>query len=223
MESPRIHFVRIAGAVRGPVSVAQLREMAGIAVVAPDTDVAAHADGPWVKLATLAIALEVFPARRAVEFKPTQFEEINRAGPAAMDPAEAIEQALRPPKSFRGREVVVAPLGLRGKRDGEPLSDVQEMVLEVGRRVAAHAPPAAMPRPPPRFRHWPWFAAASVLGTTAILCVPLCYGRKYDAMSVSILGGWGVMFNGLLALLLVTERRMKEMLRSNKSRFDALQ
>src|SRR5207248_2734953 len=91
MESNRIHFVRIAGAVRGPVDVDQLREMASIAVVTPETEIAPHADGPWVRLATLAICPDVFPARRAIEFRAAQFEVINENAAPTMDPQQVIE------------------------------------------------------------------------------------------------------------------------------------
>ena len=223
MESNRTHFVRIAGQVRGPVSVDQLREMGGIDIITPETEVAPRADGPWVQLATLAICPEVFPARRGIAFKTAKFEEINRGPAPAMNPAEAIEQALRPPASFRGREVLVTPQVLRGTRDGEPPNEVQEMVLAVGRRVAAHAPVVVLPPAAPRFPRWPWFAAVSLLGSTAIMCIPLLYDRKYDAMSTSILGCWSVMFNGLLLAVMLMDRRIGNHVRTNKAKMDALQ
>lgn len=223
MESNRLHFVRIAGQVRGPIGIEQLREMGSIDVITPETEIAPSATGPWVRLATLAICPEVFPIRRAIEFKATRFEEINQASTPAMDPQEVIEQSLRTPASFRGREVVVTPQVLRGTRDGESPNEVQEMVLEVGRRVAANTPEVVLPPPPPRFPRWPWFAIASGLGSTAIMCIPLLYDRKYDVMSTSILGCWAVMFNGLLVAVLLIDRRIDAHVRLNKSKMDALQ
>ena len=222
MESNRIYFVRIGGQVRGPVRVDQLREMGGIDVITPESEVAPGADGPWTRLATLPICPEVFPARRGIGFKAAKFEEINQGSAPAMNPAEAIEQSLRSPASFRGREVVVTPQVLRGTRDGDPPNDVQEMVLEVGRRVAAHAPVVVPAPPPQRFPRWRWFVTASLLGSAGIMCIPLLYDRKYDAMSTSILGCWTVMFNGLLIAVLVFDRRIGQQVQSNKATMDAL-
>ena len=222
MEPSRVYFVRIAGAVRGPVGVEQLREMGSVEVITPETEIAPQVEGPWVRLATLAICPEVFPARRAIEFKTAQFEEINRDSTPAVDLEETIERAKRSPASFRGREVVVPPQVPRPARDGDPRNEVQPWVIEVGRRVAAHAPVVVLPPPPPRFPRWPWFAALSVAGSTAIMSIPLLYDRRYDQMSVSILGMWTVMFNGLLVGAMMIDRRLSAMARSNKAKLDAL-
>jgi hypothetical protein len=60
MESNRLHFVRIAGQVRGPIAVEQLREMGSVDAITRETEIAAGPDGPWARLATLAICPEVF-------------------------------------------------------------------------------------------------------------------------------------------------------------------
>lgn len=223
MDSNGIHFVKIAGVVRGPVGVAQLREMGCIDVITAETEIASGPDGPWVRLATLPICADVFPPRPAIMFKAAQFEAINRGTAPAMDPAEAIEQANRPPATLRDREVLVTPRSLRGTRSDEPPNEVQAMVLEVGRRVAANAPVVLLPPPPPRFPRWPWFAALSVIGSTGIMCIPLLYDGKYDPMSISILGGWVVLFNGLLVMLLMMDRRLGAEAQLNQSKIDALQ
>lgn len=222
MEPSLVYFVRIAGAVRGPVGIEQLREMGSIEVITPETEIAPQANGPWVRLATRAICSEVFPARRAIEFKTAQFEEINRDSTPAVDLDETIERAKRLPAAFRGREVVVPPHVVRPPRDGDPHNEVQEMVLDVGRRVAAHAPVVVLPPPPPRFPRWPWFAALSVVGSMAIMSIPLLYDRRYDQMSVSILGMWTVMFNGLLVGAMMLDRRLSAMARSSQAKLDAL-
>src|SRR5476651_2447253 len=164
MDSKRAFYVRVVGGVRGPLGLEHLREMASVDVITPENEIAENASGPWVRLATLAICADVFPARRVIGFKEAEFEELNRGPTPAMDPNEALAQANRPPAAFRGREVVVTPQVLRRPRDGEPPNEVQEMVLEVGRRVAANEPPVVLPPVPGPFPRWPWFAALSVLG-----------------------------------------------------------
>jgi hypothetical protein len=223
MEPPRPYFVRIAGQVRGPIGVEQLREMGTIDVVTPETEIASSAEGPWVRLATLAICPEVFPARRAIAFKAAQFEAISLGAAPPMDPQQAIEQALHSPAALRGRELFVPPHLARRQLDSDPLNDVQEMVLEVGRRVAANAPEVVLPLPPSRLPRWPWFAALSVVGSIAIMCIPFLYDRKYDVMSTSILGCWTVMFNGLLIAVLLIDRRIDAHVRLSKSKMNALQ
>lgn len=208
MESPRVHFVRIAGEVRGPLGLEQLRDLGGVEVITPESVVAPSAAGPWTPIATLPICAEVFPARRVIGFKAKEFEEINRGTAPAMDPAEATAQANRSPASFRGREVLVTPQGLQGTRDGEPPNDVQVMVLEVGRKIAAHAPPAP---PPPRrslIPRWRWFVIPSFVGTAGIMAIPLLYDRQYDPSSVSILIGWTVLFNLLLVGIMALDRSL---------------
>ena len=97
------------------------------------------------------------------------------------------------------------------------------MVLDVGRRVAANAPPEMLSPAPRRFPRWPWFAALAVFGSAAIMSIPLLYDRKYDVMSTSILGCWTVMFNGLLITLALVDRRIGEQVRTNQSKMNALQ
>ena len=222
MTSNRVYFVRIAGAVRGPLGMEHLRDLATGNVITPEAEIAPGADGPWERMATLAICAEVFPARRVLGFKAAQFEELNRGSAPAVEPDEIIAQALRPLGALRGREVVVSPQVLRGTREGEPPNEVQAMVLEVGRRVAANAPPVALPQPPSAFPRWPWFAVPSVFGSAGILCIPLLYGRRYDPMSVSILVGWVVLFNGLLVALMMIDRQLDDRVRLHKSKMGTL-
>lgn len=208
MEPPRVHFIRIAGEVRGPVGIEQLRDLGSVEVITPDSVVAPSPAGPWTPIAALPICAEVFPARRVIGFKATVFEEINRGAAPAMNPEEALMQANQPPSSFRGREVLVTPQGLRGTRDGEPPNEVQAMVLEVGRKIAAHAPPPPpLPRRP-RFPRWRWFVIPSFFGTAGIMAIPLLYDRQYDPASVSILIGWTVLFNLLLVGILALDRSL---------------
>lgn len=208
MEAPRIHFVRIAGEVRGPAAIEQLRELGSIDVITPESLVAPSADGPWTPISQLPICPEVFPARRVLAFKPTDFEQINRGAAPGMNPEQAMLEANRMPASLRGREVLVTPQGLRGPPAGAPPNEVQIMVEEVGRKIAAHAPPAPPPPRRPRFPRWRWLVIPSVVGSAGIMAIPLLYDRQYDSASVSILFGWTVLFNLLLVGILMLDRSL---------------
>jgi len=210
MDSKRVFYVRISGELRGPVGVEQLRDLADVEVITPDTTVARSPDGPWEPLATLAICPEVFPARRVLGFKAAEFETINRESAPGMDPKEVIEQAHKVPESFRGREVVVTPQVVRGPREGDPPNDVQEMVLEVGRRVAANAPVVLLPSPPPRYPRWRWFLALAITGSTGIWCIPLLYDGRYDETSITILAGWVVLYDMFLLYLMFIDHQQRE-------------
>jgi hypothetical protein len=224
MDPSRNYVVRIAGELRGPIGVEQLRDLASVDVITPETEVAPQAEGPWTRIAALPIFPEVFPARNAIAFKAKAFEEINRESTPAVDLDETIARSERMPASFRGREVVVKPQGLAPKLESDQPSEVLEMVREVSRRVAANAPPPPPPPPvPSRFRRWPWFAALSVVGTTAIFCIPLLYERQYDDMSVAILFGWVGMFNAVVVFLFGLDVRMSAQERFSQGKIETLQ
>lgn len=223
MDSNRIHFIRLAGAVRGPLALEDLRDLGQAGVVTPETELAASASGPWARLATLPLEAEVFPPRRVLGFKAAEFENVNRAsGAAPVDTKETIEHALRPAASLRGKEVTVKPLGRRGAPDGEPLNEVQVIVQEVGRKVAEHAGPVALPGAIIPFPRWRWFAVAAGIGSAGMLLIPLCYKSGYDAMTVTILSGWVVLFNALLLGIMMLDRGLTGAVRKNKSKRDAL-
>jgi hypothetical protein len=224
MEPSRNYVVRIAGGVRGPMGVEQMRDLASVDVVTPETEIATDAAGPWVRIATLPIFAEVFPERRALAFKSKQFEEINRDSTPAVDLEETIERSKRIPAALRGREVIVKQPGLGVRLESDQPSEVLEMVRDVTRRVAANAPPP--PPPPPvksRFRRWPWFAALSLVGTGGILCIPLFYDRQYDDWSVAILTGWIGLFNALVIFLFGLDVRLGEQERLSKGKMETMQ
>jgi hypothetical protein len=223
MEPSRHYVVRIAGEVRGPMGVEQMRDLASVDVITPETEIAPHAAGPWARIATLPVFSDVFPERRALGFKAKQFEEINHDSTPAVDFEKTIAQSRRMPASFRGKEVIVKPQGLGVKLASDQPSEVLEMVLEVNRRVAAHAPPPPPPPPvPSRFRRWPWFAALSFAGTTGIFCIPFLYERQFDDMSVAILFGWVGMFNAAVVFLFGLDVRMSGAERLSKEKIDVL-
>jgi hypothetical protein len=218
--SPAFYF-RVAGIRRGPATVEQLRDLAGVYVITPETEITANAGEPWVAIKLTPIYLAVFPPRPVIEFKASEFESLNPASAPVITVDGIKEAALKSPSSLRGREVLVSPKVVRPARDGDPANDVQAMVLEVGRRVAASTPEVVLP-PPPRSFRWVWFAVPSVLGTTGILCIPLLYDGKVDAISFSILGGWVVLFNGLLAALLAVDRQLDDRVRRNRAKLEQL-
>jgi len=217
MNSTTVHFVRVANTVRGPLGLGQLRELASVDLVTAETEIAERADGPWVRLGTLALCAEVVPVRRAFGFKAAEFEELNR-GPAPEVNVDDLKVAAnRPPASFRGREIAVTPLGKRGTPEGGPLNEVQEMVLEVGRKVAANAPPVVLPPVRAAFPRWRWFLAAAILGSAGILSIPRFYEGKwsYEPMTFSIIMGWVVLYDGLLVYLLVLDRKVSATVRGD--------
>lgn len=216
MEAKRVHFVRIAGAVRGPLTSEDLCDLAGAGLVTRESAIAPSADGPWAALATREVCAVVFPPRRVLGFKATEFEQLNRSTAPVVDVDEAIERANRPAPALRGREVIVAPLGKLGTREGEPLNDVQQIVQEVGRKVAENAPPVELPPPVVPFPRWRW----SVVGSAGFMSIPLLYGRPYDGMSVTILAGWAVLFNVLLLGLMIVDRKLSDTVRRDKTKME---
>jgi hypothetical protein len=223
MEPPRLYFARLAGGVRGPFAAEHLRDLGEVQQLTAETEIATHPAGPWTPLGALpSLCAEVFPARRVLGFKSdAAFETLNADATPAVTIDEINAAAERIPASFRGREVVVTPQTLRGTRDGEPPNEVQQMVQEVGRRVAAHAPPEILPPPPPRFPRWRWFLALGVLGTAGILCIPRFYpDRKSDEFTFSILAGWIVLYDGFLVFVMVAERGFRERLLRRKLQLD---
>lgn len=72
MPPPR-YFVRVEAEVRGPYDVDQLRQLAEVQVITPASDAARSRDGPWEKMATLADAVSIFPARAEIAFTAARF------------------------------------------------------------------------------------------------------------------------------------------------------
>jgi hypothetical protein len=214
MDLRPLYLVRLAAGVRGPMAVEHLRDLAAAGFVSREHEVALGADGPWAPLAGHAICSEVFPARRALGFKEAPVVRVTDAPVASLDPNRAIEDANRPPPSFRGREVIVTARGVGGAPgDGKP-NEVQAMVQDVHARIAAHAPPAPPPPPPPpRFPRWRWFLATSVLGTGGIMAIPLFYERGYDDTFVVILGLWVGLFNAFVGTVMAVDRSHADWLR----------
>ncbi len=220
MESPRIYFVGIGGAVRGPLTSEDLRDLATAEVVTRETEIAASAAGPWARLATLSLVDEVFPPRRVLGFKAAEFENRNPSGGAAIHVDDVIAQANRASPALRGREVVVHATGGRGTPVDAPANEVQVIVHAVGRKLAEHAGPIALPPPIVAFPRWRWFAVASAVGSAGMLAIPLCYRLPYDSMTVAILSAWVAMFNALLFGVMVMDRQMTGAVRPNKSKLE---
>lgn len=217
MDPRPIYFVRLAAGVRGPMAVEHLRDLADAGFVTREHDIALSADGPWMPLAGHEICAEVFPARRAIAFKDAKVVPVSDAPVATLDPNRAIEDANRPPPSFRGREVLVTARGLLGTPDSGKPNEVQAMVQEVHARVAAHAPPLPPPPPPPpKYPRWRWFLAASLVGTAGIFGIPLLYEMGYDSTSVAILLFWTALYNGFVGTVMMVDRAHNSWLRTRE-------
>jgi len=222
MDTLRVHFIRNGSEVRGPLATEHLRELAEVGIAIPETESGASAAGLWTGRAEHAVAAEVWPRRRMLEFKAAEFSAVNEAV-RPLEACEMIAHALRPAEALRGQEVLVRPTVLRGTRDGEPPNEVQRMVQEVGRKVAENAPPIMLPPPPVvSFPRWPWFAVAAVLGSGGFPSFPFFYNAPYDGMTVAILSGWVALFNGGLLALMVFDRGLSQTVRRNKGKMDAL-
>ncbi len=209
MESPRVHFVRFAGEIRGPLAVEHLRDLADVGAITPDTEVGANASGPWTPLRTQPFSADVFPAKAAMGFREKEIETLNRPSAPAVDLQALIQAASVPGPVLRGREVVVTPQTPRAVKPAAPLNDVQLMVREVGAKIAAHEPPVThAPRPKP-FPRWKWFALPSLVGTPLIWTIPWFYGQAYAGMTLNITLGWTVLFNALLVALMVLDARYR--------------
>jgi hypothetical protein len=220
MEPARRYFVRINGELRGPLAIEHLRDLGESGAIQPDSPVAESRDGPWAPLNTLPIHADVYPARRVITFKAAEFEKVSDNAAPTLDADQTVEQANRAAPSLRGQEVTVHRQGLRGTTGDEPLNEVQEMVLEVGRRVAAHAPPEVIPPAPPLFPRWRWFLALGLLGSAGIMCIPMLYEWQYDGMSVAILLMWTGLYNGLLVFVMMADRQHNQGLRTRRLKPD---
>ena len=88
MSAPPASFVRINDAVRGPFTRDQLRTLAEVDVITPETEASAQPAGPWSKLRDAPDCAEIFPPRRQFQFKAREFENVNQPpAPSAAGPA----------------------------------------------------------------------------------------------------------------------------------------
>ncbi len=202
-------YVCIAGEVRGPYSRAQLRDLAAVQVVTLET-LTADAAGAWVPLGTLPWSAEVMPTKRDFGFRAAEFEELNRTDAKPIEVDHLTRVANAPPPEFRGREVIVAPLGRKGTLDHEGPNEVQQIVREVGQRIMANEPPLVLPPPRSPFPRWRWFLTAAVVGTAGFAMLPRIYQHNwnYEPITFSIVAGWIVLYDGFLVYLMVLDRKL---------------
>lgn len=193
----RFLFVRIGEEVRGPYNLEQLRQLAEVAVIAPATMAAESATGPWTPLSTLAESPTLFPPRTELNFKPTAFVSVNQKSAPPPDAREVIAFARSTPLPASAREIVVA------KKSDAP-NEVLAMVRDVEQRKAQFAPP---PPPPPKWRPGRRLQLCVVLalaGNATLAAIAVGYGAFHDELSMTILSGWAVIYNGAVAMLFVT-------------------
>ena len=95
MPPPATLFLRLGGEVRGPFGREQLRELARDGVVAPGTEAAESAAGPWTDIQQLAGWAEISPVRPQYQFKAKAFVAVNPRGEPLADHRDLIAAAHR--------------------------------------------------------------------------------------------------------------------------------
>jgi hypothetical protein len=97
MTPPPAIFVRIDDAVRGPFTPDQLRQLAEVGAITPETGASAQAGGSWLRLQDLPGCAEIFPQSRQFLFKAREFENVNQGPGPRVDLRDVIAAANRPP------------------------------------------------------------------------------------------------------------------------------
>lgn len=206
--APAPLYLRLAGEIRGPFALAQLRALVDGGAATPDTASAADPAGPWAPLKTLPVAATLFPPPPAFRFKAAEFEIRNRDTSAPLDVQGFIAAANLPPPASAPAAAVPPPSAAP-----TPPNEVEQMVHAVAARTAAHTPPEqAAPfarRHRRSLRQVRNFLVVAVTGDAILAALALAYGRLDDGQSLQIWIGWGCLFTvaaAVLALLLETGR-----------------
>jgi len=189
-------FVRIAGDVRGPYGVDQLRQLAEVEVIAPATEAAFSAAGPWARLETMVEVAVVFPPRAKLDFKPTEFAVENRDSAPEVNLRDLIASANGP-----SPPAVAAGMGSRiaaadAAQKSVPPNEVAEIVRDVGRREAQFAPPLPPPKPWRPSRRLKFCVVLAIAGNATLAAILTIYGAWHDEMSMTMLAAWAVLYNG---------------------------
>lgn len=197
-------FLQFEGAIHGPYTIAQMRELAEGMIITPRTPAGPAASGPWQPLETLPHGAEVFPAKAARAFKPAAFEDLNQPGTAPVAPPMAILSvgrdaglALKPrdpsaPPAM-ANEVVAADA---------PPNDVRAMVNEVGEIERRLAPELPLRRPWRMSGRLKVVLVLAALGNGVVFSIPIFYDAT-DYLSEAILSAWTVIYNGGLVAIYV--------------------
>ena len=199
-------FLRIDGEVRGPCDLAAIRRLVENEVVSRETEAAGAASGPWFPLEAFTDVAEFLPPRRELGFKATEFDVINPPGSPSLDVREAIASAQTEGLVLRPSHPPDLAAHLAAKA-AAPANEVEMMVRAV-RQVEAQYAPA--PPPPPKWRpsrRLKLMVALAVIGNTLLAAIPIGYGMWGESWTMTILGGWAVLYNGGLALLYFTMPR----------------
>ena len=132
-------FVRLNGEPHGPFATEQLRELADVGVVTPQTEAALDAAGPWTTLCALPESAGIFPDRRQFQFKARVFESVNRSDTPPVDHRELIAAAQRGGNAPAATRPAAPP-------PGDPL----QIVRENTRVQLLHEKPVDLTPPPNR-------------------------------------------------------------------------
>ena len=189
-------FVRIGGEVRGPYGREQLRQLAEVEVIAPATEAATVVAGPWAKLETMVERAAVFPPRVELGFKPTEFAVDNNDSTPSVNLRDLIAAADGPLPPAVAAEAKARIAAAEALKQAAAPNEVAAMVRDVQQREAQFAPPLPPPKPWRPSRRLKFCAGLAIAGNAALAAIPLIYDARHDDMSLTILAGWAVIYNG---------------------------
>lgn len=198
MSTGQITHVRLGGEVRGPLRPAQLLELAEGGAITPATHAAASADGPWRPIQEWPECTTLFPPRPTLQFKAAAFETVNRHSTPPVDHRDLIAWANLPPPG--GAAKTSGPAAPAAPKP-EPVNEVLEIVREVARIEAKYEKPMVFPTRRHQYRHLIHYLILAAIGTAGVVGIGFYY-RPLDPMSMSILSGWAVLYNGGLAMIM---------------------
>jgi hypothetical protein len=197
--TPRL-FLLLGGEIRGPFRPEQLHQLVEGGAITPATEAALAATGPWSPLGGRPEGATLFPKRPELQFKPAEFEAVNRNSVPPVDHRELIAWAnLAPPPGAIMAQGSATP----STPKVEPVNEVLEIVREVARVDAQFEKPMVFPTRRHRYRHLLHYLLLAAIGTAGVASIGFFY-RPIDSASVVILGGWAVLYNGGLAIIMRT-------------------
>jgi len=201
--TPRF-FLILGGEIRGPFRPEQLAQLVEGGAITPATASALAATGPWNPLGGRPECATLFPKRPELRFKPGEFETVNRDSVPPVDHRELIAWANLAPPLGATKVPGAAPAAPKP----EPVNEVLEIVREVARVEARFEKPMVFPTRRHQYRHLIQYLILAAIGTAGVASIGLFY-RPIDSASVVILGGWAVLYNGGLALIMHTLRSQR--------------
>ena len=191
------YFVRIGPEVRGPYDGGQLRQLAEVNVITPDTAAAVTSSGPWFKLGTVGEAPAIFPPRPELTFTEAKFAPTPDAA-EPLDLREIIAYSNHLERVLRPSHPPELAAHLAAKAAAPP-NEVEAMVRDVQDREAQFAPP---PPPAPKWRpsrKLVLIVTLAVLGNGLLAGILTGYDGWRHELSLVITAGLAVIYNlGLL-------------------------